>query len=110
MFGDHGDDELFGGPGADGMEGEEDTDEHYGGRGNDFVDAAANEDPATDAPDLVDYGSGVDTALVLPNDRVRANCEEVIDASAPTVAPPSSGTTDEEQQQQGEAFLSSGGG
>lgn len=37
----------------------------------------------TDASDLVDCGSGVDTALVLPNDRVRANCEEVIDASVP---------------------------
>jgi hypothetical protein len=37
----------------------------------------------TDASDLVDCGSGVDTALVLPNDRVRANCEEVIEASVP---------------------------
>jgi hypothetical protein len=42
------------------------------------------------APDLVDCGGAFDTALVLPNDRVRDNCEEVIDVSEITsVAPPS---------------------
>jgi Ca2+-binding RTX toxin-like protein len=98
MYGDPGNDELFGGAGDDAMEGEEGTDEHYGGDNNDFIDAA-NED-VPDAPDLVNCGSGVDTAVVLPNDRVRDNCEEVIDASVTIM-----GTSADEQQQQSEAFL-----
>lgn len=107
MFGDSGDDELYGGPGNDGLSGDEDTDEHYGGDGNDFIDAT--EDPAADAPDLVDCGSGVDTAEVLPNDRVRRNCENVIEASTTPVAA-SGATADEEQQRNREAFRAAQGG
>jgi Ca2+-binding RTX toxin-like protein len=108
MFGDPGNDELFGGPGEDAMEGEEDTDEHYGGRNNDFIDAAEGETPATDAPDLVDCGSGFDTAEVRPNDRVRDNCEDVTELT--TIAADPGTADDEEQQQQREAFLSGRGG
>jgi hypothetical protein len=92
------------------MQGEEGTDEHYGGKNDDFIDAADNEQrPDTDAPDLVDCGSGFDTALVLPNDIVRDNCEDVTDVSATPVA--ASGTTgDEGQQRQREAFLQKRGG
>ena len=50
MFGGEGDDDLFSGPGDDGMEGEAGTDEHYGGRDDDFIDAANDEGPGTDAP------------------------------------------------------------
>ena len=102
MFGDPGDDKLYGGPGSDAMEGEEGTDEHYGGMNNDFIDAAA--DDVGDAPDLVDCGSGFDTAVVLPNDIVLENCEEVINASTARVADPGT-TSDEEQRQQAEDFL-----
>jgi Ca2+-binding RTX toxin-like protein len=77
LFGDSGDDELYGGPGNDGLSGDENTDKHYGG-GNDFIDAARAEDPATDARDLVNCGSGFDTAEVRPNDIVRGNCERVL--------------------------------
>jgi hypothetical protein len=60
------------------MDGDEGTDEHYGGRDNDFIDAADSETPGpTDAPDLVDCGSGFDDAQVLPSDIVRDNCENV---------------------------------
>jgi Ca2+-binding RTX toxin-like protein len=75
MSGGLGNDRLFGGGGNDAMEGEEGTDEHHGNAGNDFIDAAAGETTATDAPDLVDCGDGVDTAVVLPNDDVLRNCE-----------------------------------
>jgi hypothetical protein len=59
------------------MAGEEGTDEHRGNRSNDFINAAAGETTATDAPDLVDCGDGVDTAVVRPNDDVLRNCETV---------------------------------
>jgi large repetitive protein len=110
MFGDPGNDKLYGWPGEDAMQGEEGTDEHYGGKNDDFIDAADNEQtPDTDAPDLVDCGSGFDTALVLPNDIVRDNCEDVTDVSATPVA--ASGTTgDEGQQRQRKAFLHKRGG
>jgi Ca2+-binding RTX toxin-like protein len=84
MSGDLGNDILYGGPGQDGMRGDEGTDELYGGRNKDFIDAVNNESPGTgDAPDLVDCGNGFDTAWVYPNDRVRANCEDVTDMSTP---------------------------
>jgi hypothetical protein len=60
------------------MEGDFGTDEHYGGPDNDFIDAARDERFATDAPDLVECGGGLDTALVLPNDIVNEeSCEDV---------------------------------
>jgi Ca2+-binding RTX toxin-like protein len=103
MFGDQGNDELYGGAGRDYMEGEEGTDEHYGGANNDFIDAV---DDDLGTPDLVDCGGGFDTAIVnRREDIVRGNCEDVFNVSVPTVASPTSGTTDEEQQQQKEAFL-----
>lgn len=77
MFGREGDDELYGGHGEDGMQGDQGTDKHFGGRDNDFIDAAVSETPATDAPDVVDCGSGYDTARVRPMDIVGENCEEV---------------------------------
>jgi hypothetical protein len=73
---------------------------------------AANEDVG-DAPELVDFGRGIDTAVVLANDIVRGNCENVLPLPpvATTVAQASSGTTDdEEHQQQREASLSGRGG
>ena len=90
------------------MEGEEDADEHYGVKNDDFIDAADDDSPE-DPPDLVDCGSGVDTAVVRSNDIVRGNCENVTEVMAITTGP-DSGTTAEEQQQQREAFLSGGGG
>jgi Ca2+-binding RTX toxin-like protein len=111
MFGDEGNDQLYGGTGRDCMEGEEGTDEHYGGDDNDFIDAVDDDsDPVTgDFPagthDLVDCGGGFDTAIVnREEDIVRRNCEDVFNVSVPTLAAPTSGTTDEEQQQQAEAF------
>jgi Ca2+-binding RTX toxin-like protein len=77
MFGDPGNDKLFGGEGDDSMEGEEGTDVMKGGPGSDYIDALSNERFATDAPDVVDCGDGHDTAVVLPNDIVRNNCEDV---------------------------------
>ena len=112
MFDDPGNDKLYGGPCQDAMAGEEGTDKHYGGRGNDFIDAARAETGAgfTDAPDLVDCGSGIDRVVVLPNDIVRDNCEDgVIDQSTTTVTAPGM-TYDEEQQQQKELFLHKRGG
>jgi Ca2+-binding RTX toxin-like protein len=113
MFGDEGNDKLYGGGGRDCMEGEEGTDEHYGGADNDFIDAVDDDrDPVTgDFPagthDLVDCGGGFDTAIVnRREDIVRGNCEDVFNLSVPTtVTQASSGTTDEDQQQQAEAFL-----
>ena len=84
------------------MEGDEGTDEHFGGRNNDFIDASSKEDFATDAPDLVDCGPGIDQAVVLANDIVRDNCEQVTPLTTITAE---TGTTDEEQQQQKEDFL-----
>jgi Ca2+-binding RTX toxin-like protein len=102
MFGDEGNDDLFGGSGEDCMVGEEGTDEHYGGDNNDFINAVSQDTVGTQ--DLVDCGSGVDTAVVRePEDIVRANCENVTDVSTTRVADP--GTTDEEQQLQREAFI-----
>jgi Ca2+-binding RTX toxin-like protein len=77
MFGGLGNDVLRGGPGADAMAGEEGSDQHRGGLDNDFINAAAGETTATDAPDVVDCGDGVDTAVVLPNDVVQGDCENV---------------------------------
>jgi Ca2+-binding RTX toxin-like protein len=108
MFGDEGDDELYGGPGDDAMEGEEGTDEHFGGQDNDYIDAADQD--VGDASDLVDCGGGNDTAEVLPNDIVRGNCEEVIEVVAITTGTDSGTTDDEEQQQQSEAFRQQRGG
>jgi Ca2+-binding RTX toxin-like protein len=104
MFGDEGNDKLYGGGGRDCMEGEEGTDEHYGGAANDFIDAV---DDDLGTPDLVDCGGGFDTAIVnRREDIVRGNCEDVFNLSVPTtVTQASSGTTDEDQQQQAEAFL-----
>jgi Ca2+-binding RTX toxin-like protein len=103
MFGDEGNDKLYGGGGRDCMEGEEGTDEHYGGAANDFIDAV---DDDLGTPDLVDCGGGFDTAIVnRREDIVRGNCEDVFNLSVPTVASPPDGTTDEEQQLQAEAFL-----
>jgi Ca2+-binding RTX toxin-like protein len=102
MFGDEGNDTLNGGDGNDAMEGEQGLDVHRGNAGNDFIDAA-NED--TGEVDVVNCGSGFDTAVVLHNDDVSNNCEDV---GPPTVA--ASGTTDEEQQQLREAFLAGRGG
>jgi len=47
-------------------------------------------------------------AWVLPNDIVRANCEEVTEVT--TIAAVSGTTDDEQQQQQAEAFLAGRGG
>jgi Ca2+-binding RTX toxin-like protein len=103
MFGDEGNDVLRGGPGDDGMEGQDGTDQHFGGADNDFIDAVSQDESGTQ--DLVDCGTGNDTARVRePEDIVRGNCEEVIEEMAITTAP-DSGTTDAEQQQQAEAFL-----
>jgi Ca2+-binding RTX toxin-like protein len=109
MFGDEGDDKLFGGPGGDAMQGVEGTDEHYGGDNNDFINAASQEmPPTTDAPDLVDCGSGIDTAVYRRNDRVLPNCEpdERILVTDTTTVAPALVTTNEEQQQQSEDFES----
>jgi hypothetical protein len=107
MFGDQGDDKIFGGPGEDGLQGDEGTDEHYGGDNNDFINAAAQDSPE-DPRDLVDCGGGNDdTAVRRPRDIVR-NCEQVIDSMDTPVAP-ALVTTNEEQQQQSEVFLSGNG-
>jgi len=108
MFGGEGDDDLFSGPGDDGMEGEAGTDEHYGGRDDDFIDAANDEGLGTDAPDLVDCESGFDTAVVRPNDDVRANCEGVTELT--TLVAETGTADDEEQQRQKELFLQQRGG
>jgi Ca2+-binding RTX toxin-like protein len=113
MFGDEGNDDLFGNAGEDCMAGEEGTDEHYGGADNDAIDSVGGDlDPLTGDPlgtqDLVDCGGGFDHALVnRDEDIVRGNCEDVFDISATitAVAPPTSGTTDEEQQQIREVFI-----
>jgi Ca2+-binding RTX toxin-like protein len=112
MYGDQGGDQLYGNAGEDCMEGDQGTDEHYGGNDNDFIDALNGDvDPETDAPlgthDLVDCGSGEDTALVNSDeDIVRANCEHVVDVatSAASQVQPSA-TPDEDQQQAKEAFI-----
>jgi hypothetical protein len=105
MFGSLGKDKLFGGPGDDAMEGEEDTDEHFGGRGSDLIDAAANETFATDAPDLVDCGRDGDRAIVRSHDIVRANCEDVDVERTATAATSSGRGDDQEQLRQKELFL-----
>jgi Ca2+-binding RTX toxin-like protein len=113
MFGDEGNDDLFGNAGEDCMEGEEGTDEHYGGADNDVIDALDGDlDPVTGDPlgthDVVDCGGGFDHAAVnRDEDIVRGNCEDVFDISATStaVAPPTFGTTEEEQQQAREAFI-----
>jgi Ca2+-binding RTX toxin-like protein len=107
IFGDSGNDKLYGGKGEDFLDGDDGTDEHYGGADNDFIDATHNEDPMTDAPDLVDCGSGFDTAEVRPNDIVRDNCENVTPVTTVAAAP---GTTVEDHQQQRGAFLAERGG
>ena len=118
MFGEPGNDELYGGAGEDCMEGDEDTDEHHGGPDNDFIDAVAGDSvpetgEALGTHDVVDCGSGVDTAVVNSDeDIVLDNCENLVDFGGPAatrVAPPS-GTSDEERQQQAEAFLAEHGG
>jgi Ca2+-binding RTX toxin-like protein len=103
MYGDEGNDELYGGNGEDCMEGEEGTDEHYGGDNNDGINAVNGDTAGTH--DLVDCGAGFDSAVVSePEDIVRGNCENVYDVSQLTVAG-ASGTSDEDQQQIREAFL-----
>jgi len=117
MFGDQGNDKLYGGTGEDCMEGEEGTDKHYGGNDNDFIDAVDDDvDPETGAPrgthDLVDCGSGVDTAVVNSDeDIVHGNCENIVDVatSATTRVAAPDGTSAEEQQQIKEAFLAEHG-
>jgi Ca2+-binding RTX toxin-like protein len=80
LIGEGGDDEIYGGDGEDGLAGQQGTDKHFGGRDDDFIDAAQGEAAPgqTDAPDVVDCGSGFDTVRVLPNDDVSPNCEEEI--------------------------------
>jgi hypothetical protein len=105
MFGDPGNGKLYGWPGEDAMQGEEGTDEHYGGDNNDFIDSVSGDTPGT--RDLVDCGSGFDTAVVnREEDIVRGNCENVDDVATTTtrVAQPAV-TTDEDQQQIKDAFL-----
>jgi Ca2+-binding RTX toxin-like protein len=109
MFGDQGNDKLFGGPGEDGMQGDEGTDEHYGGDNNDYINAAGQETPTTDAPDLVDCGAGIDTAVHRPHDIVLANCEDPILVADTTTVAPALVTTNGEQQQQSEVFQSGNG-
>jgi hypothetical protein len=82
---------------------------HYGGDANDYIDAASQETPSTDAPDLVDCGGGFDTAVFRPSDRVLANCEERILVADTTTVAPALVTTNEEQQQQSEVFQSGNG-
>ncbi len=110
LFGETQNDTYYGGRGEDAMEGEEGTDEHYGGDNNDYIDAVDDDVPAG-TRDLVDCGSGVDTAVVRePEDIVSRNCEEVIEVtSAAAVAPPSD-TSEEEQRRLREAFLQKLGG
>jgi Ca2+-binding RTX toxin-like protein len=112
LFGDEGNDDIFGGNGEDCMEGDAGTDEHFGGNDNDFIDAVSGDiDPVTGplgTQDLVDCGSGFDTAIVNgEEDIVRANCEDVEDVTETTtrVAPPASGTSEEERQQIREDFI-----
>jgi Ca2+-binding RTX toxin-like protein len=82
MFGENGNDELYGGTGDDGMEGDEGTDEHYGGPGNDFIDAADLE--SVDTPDLVNGGDGFDVCKVNENDAPVVNCERIETVPDPT--------------------------
>jgi Ca2+-binding RTX toxin-like protein len=108
MFGGLGDDELYGGPGEDGMEGEQGTDEHFGGRDNDYIDAVVDDELGTQ--DLVDCGSGYDTAEVRePEDIVRDNCEEVTEVTTVAAAPGTT-TNQDQQQQAAEDFLAGRGG
>jgi hypothetical protein len=106
LFGEEGDDEIYGGPGEDGLAGQQGTDKHFGGRNADFIDAVSQDEFGTQ--DLVDCGSGFDTAVVRePEDIVRANCEDRTVVTTVAAAP---GTTnDQEQQQQQEAFVQENG-
>jgi hypothetical protein len=106
MFGDHGNDELRGNAGEDGLEGDQGTDQHFGGADNDYIDAVSQDEPGTQ--DLVDCGGGYDTAVVSePEDIVSGNCEEVTDVNAVAADPAT--TTEQEQQQQAEAFVQENG-
>jgi Ca2+-binding RTX toxin-like protein len=102
MFGDPGNDDLFGNAGEDCMEGDEGTDEHFGGADNDFIDAVSQDTVGT--ADVVDCGGGVDTAVVRRSEDTVRNCENVLDLSSARVAAYDE-TTAEEQLQQREAFL-----
>ena len=94
LYGNAGDDELYGGPGEDGMEGDQGTDEHYGGSGHDFIDAVVGDELGTQS-DLVDCGVGLDTAVVRePEDIVRGNCEDVTQVT--TIAADPGTASDEE--------------
>jgi Ca2+-binding RTX toxin-like protein len=82
MYGDAGNDDIFGEGGRDAMEGEEGDDELFGGRKNDFIDA--KDDESVDGRDKVNCGrGGNDVALVNENDQV-TNCEDVTEFPNPT--------------------------
>src|SRR5215208_3836090 len=93
LFGEQGNDDIFGGTGEDCLFGQQGTDEHFGGADNDFIDAVSQDtDPETGEPlgtqDVVDCGGGVDTAVVNPEeDIVRDNCEFFEDPSPPVAQP-----------------------
>ena len=76
LIGGPGDDEIYGGDGEDGLNGGAGTDKLIGGDDNDQIDADDFEAAgATDAPDLVNCGPGIDIVQSLPNDTL-VNCEE----------------------------------
>jgi Ca2+-binding RTX toxin-like protein len=91
MYGDEGNDKLFGGPDEDEMEGEEGADELYGGPDDDWIDAADEE--TADTPDTVNGGLGFDVCIVNQNDRV-FNCEAISPYPNPTPAAAARATED----------------
>jgi Ca2+-binding RTX toxin-like protein len=100
-----GNDELYGGNGDDGMAGDAGRDRHYGGRDDDYIDAARGE--GADARDFVDCGRGNDKAIVLPNDRVLANCEDIerVRVRSGVSAQEAEASAEEERQRALERFL-----
>jgi Ca2+-binding RTX toxin-like protein len=111
LVGDEGNDELYGGTGNDCLEGQEGTDQHFGGDDNDFINAVNDDtDFNTGQPpgthDLVDCGSGFDSAIVNSDeDIVRGNCEDVEDVAATTTGTPPAQMSHPDQQQLREAFI-----
>jgi Ca2+-binding RTX toxin-like protein len=78
LYGGGGDDVLQGGKGGDTMDGGFGRDRHFGGEGDDLISTTFDEEfGGPDRRDFVDCGPGNDRAIVLPNDRVLANCEDV---------------------------------
>jgi RTX calcium-binding nonapeptide repeat (4 copies) len=108
MVGGEGNDELYGGKGGDAMAGEQGRDRHYGGRDADLIDAAHPEAfDGRDVRDFVDCGRGNDQAIVLPNDRVLANCEDVerVRVLSGVSAQEAKASAEEKRQQALERFL-----